>query len=446
MNELTRNLTTSIPDRNPTTRTGGEGDHRREHGVDAGLGLEPAHDDEREGEHRPAREVEGAGGQRHEDGEAEDADDDLVAEHDLERGLGQERVGDPQPEDHEDQRQQVQHARPPRPGSRFRRRRADGRGARHGRGHDMAPSSGSASRGSVDDDDVGRAERHELGLLDALAGDLGRRAARRSRRRAAARSPASTGAPARRCPTSTRPSPCPLADARSTRRWMSALDPTSTPCVGSSSTSTRGVQRNQRAITTFCWLPPDSSPMIASVRAGRTSSSSIQSSASCFSAPRAASDRRTRTARGRRSSGSRAACPCGTARRWPGRPAPRTARRRSPLRGSNGRDRGARRRRPRRCAPGGRTAGWPARRVPSRSARRCRRPRRAHVEVDRRQLGAADAARRQHRLGIARRRLDPGVGGGLGDQLAPEHQVGEALVGELDARSRWRPADRRAAP
>ena len=60
---------------------------------------------------------------------------------------------------------------------------------------------------------------------------------------------------------------------------MSAFDPTSTPWVGSSSTSTRGVHRNQRAITTFCWLPPDSSPMMASVRAGRTSSSSTHSSA-----------------------------------------------------------------------------------------------------------------------------------------------------------------------
>ena len=74
----------------------------------------------------------------------------------------------------------------------------------------------------------------------------------------------------------------PCADARSMRRWMSAFDPTSTPCVGSSSTSTRGVQRNQRAITTFCWLPPESSPMIASLRAGRTSSSSIQTLASCL--------------------------------------------------------------------------------------------------------------------------------------------------------------------
>ena len=43
--------------------------------------------------------------------QAEDADHDLVAEHDLERGLGEERVGDPQAEEHEDQRQQVQHAR-----------------------------------------------------------------------------------------------------------------------------------------------------------------------------------------------------------------------------------------------------------------------------------------------------------------------------------------------
>ena len=77
----------------------------------------------------------------------------------------------------------------------------------------------------------------------------------------------------------------PCVDARSMRRWMSAFDPTSTPCVGSSSTSTRGVQRNQRAITTFCWLPPDSSPMIASVRAaGARRAPSIQTLACAVSA------------------------------------------------------------------------------------------------------------------------------------------------------------------
>ena len=38
----------------------------------------------------------------------------------------------------------------------------------------------------------------------------------------------------------------PLSTARSTSRWMSAFDPTSTPCVGSSSTSTFGATRSHR--------------------------------------------------------------------------------------------------------------------------------------------------------------------------------------------------------
>ena len=54
---------------------------------------------------------------------------------------------------------------------------------------------------------------------------------------------------------------------------MSAFEPTSTPWVGSSSTSTFGAMRNQRAITTFCWLPPDSSVTTFSCSGGRTSSS-----------------------------------------------------------------------------------------------------------------------------------------------------------------------------
>ena len=37
-----------------------------------------------------------------------------------------------------------------------------------------------------------------------------------------------------------------------------ARAPTSTPRVGSSSRSTRGARRSQRARITFCWLPPDS--------------------------------------------------------------------------------------------------------------------------------------------------------------------------------------------
>ena len=62
-----------------------------------------------------------------------------------------------------------------------------------------------------------------------------------------------------------------------------------------------------------------------------------------------------------------------------------------------------------------------------------------HVEAERGQLGAADGPDRQHRLDIAPRRREPGVRRRLGDQLAPEHQVGEALVGELGHRCRRHP-------
>ncbi|MNE58233.1 hypothetical protein D3C80_1532510 [compost metagenome] len=41
---------------------------------------------------------------------------------------------------------------------------------------------------------------------------------------------------------------------------MSNLAPTSMPRVGSSNSSTWQSRSSQRPITTFCWLPPDSSP------------------------------------------------------------------------------------------------------------------------------------------------------------------------------------------
>ncbi|MNH28839.1 hypothetical protein D3C79_890310 [compost metagenome] len=41
---------------------------------------------------------------------------------------------------------------------------------------------------------------------------------------------------------------------------MSNLAPTSMPRVGSSNSSTVQSRSSQRPITTFCWLPPDSSP------------------------------------------------------------------------------------------------------------------------------------------------------------------------------------------
>ena len=102
-----------------------------------------------------------------------------------------------------------------------------------------------------------------------------RRRARRRRVRAAARPHVSPAGPARRCRSSTPRRRRPLAAAASTRRWMSAFEPTSTPWVGSSSTSTRGSTRSQRAITTFWALPPDSSVISFSDSGGRTSSSLI---------------------------------------------------------------------------------------------------------------------------------------------------------------------------
>ena len=47
---------------------------------------------------------------------------------------------------------------------------------------------------------------------------------------------------------------------RSSSPYSSARAPTSTPRVGSSSSSTRPSRCSQRANTTFCWLPPDSCP------------------------------------------------------------------------------------------------------------------------------------------------------------------------------------------
>ena len=41
-----------------------------------------------------------------------------------------------------------------------------------------------------------------------------------------------------------------------TRRWTSALAPTSMPRVGSSRIRTCGFVASQRARITFCWLPP----------------------------------------------------------------------------------------------------------------------------------------------------------------------------------------------
>ena len=62
------------------------------------------------------------------------------------------------------------------------------------------------------------------------------------------------------------PSPCWASSLRS--RWISALAPTSTPRVGSSTISSLGLLASHLPTTTFCWLPPESllttcSPLVA---------------------------------------------------------------------------------------------------------------------------------------------------------------------------------------
>ena len=56
---------------------------------------------------------------------------------------------------------------------------------------------------------------------------------------------------------------------------ISDLAPTSMPRVGSSRSSTLGAVRRPLATTTFCWLPPDSEPMLAPGLETRTERSSI---------------------------------------------------------------------------------------------------------------------------------------------------------------------------
>ena len=59
----------------------------------------------------------------------------------------------------------------------------------------------------------------------------------------------------------------PRAASSPISRWISALAPTSTPCVGSSRISTAGSVASQRASATFCWLPPERLPTGSSIDA-----------------------------------------------------------------------------------------------------------------------------------------------------------------------------------
>ena len=62
-------------------------------------------------------------------------------------------------------------------------------------------------------------------------------------------------------------------------RWMNSMLPTSRPRVGWSRTSSRRSRANSRAMTTFCWLPPDSVDALASADGVRMSNALIRSSA-----------------------------------------------------------------------------------------------------------------------------------------------------------------------
>ena len=49
----------------------------------------------------------------------------------------------------------------------------------------------------------------------------------------------------------------PASASRAISAWTSAFAPTSIPRVGSSRMRTFGYVASQRAITTFCWFPPE---------------------------------------------------------------------------------------------------------------------------------------------------------------------------------------------
>jgi hypothetical protein len=54
------------------------------------------------------------------------------------------------------------------------------------------------------------------------------------------------------------------------------MEPTSTPRVGWEAMNSRSGRESSRAITTFCWLPPDSVPAAAAADGVRTSNSPMR--------------------------------------------------------------------------------------------------------------------------------------------------------------------------
>ena len=170
MNELTWKYTMISPDRNPTAAQATMAMRQAITTGQPGVRLEPADDHEREGEHRPDRQVEGPRRQRDEQGEAEDGDDDLVGEHLLERHLGEERLGDPQPEEHEDEPEQVHGARLVQPGQAECRPLPTGRDRRRGHAGSLSCVRGCLA---VVGDDWEELLLLDLARLDVLARQLG---------------------------------------------------------------------------------------------------------------------------------------------------------------------------------------------------------------------------------------------------------------------------------
>src|SRR5699024_4957675 len=74
------------------------------------------------------------------------------------------------------------------------------------------------------------------------------------------------------------------------------LGPRSMLRVGSSSTSSRGRMASHRASSTFCWLPPESSPTTASAAPGSRSSRSSRCPSNASTSARATGVRQPRIA------------------------------------------------------------------------------------------------------------------------------------------------------
>ena len=189
-------------------------------------------------------------------------------------------------------------------------------------------------------------------------------------------------------------------------------------------------------MTTFCWLPPDSSPTMAS-RAGGAHVELLdpdlgraRSRPSCCDPPprperRKVGDGQVLPHRLHAEQGvvgpvGRHVAEAGVDGR------PRVGRRDHPPADTD--DAGAVR-----CRPDSRLASS-SRPDPVRPAMPTTSPG-VDVEVERRQLGATDRrGPTASGCAVAPRGVDAGVGRGLGDQLTAEHQVGQALVGELGCR------------